>query len=62
MRVAYQNVRLDEYIIHLIASFSFELILMPKMLLEEGYVRNISDLSKCTFVIFAMINVCMLRS
>ena len=26
------------------ASFSFELILMPEMLLEEGYVSNLSDL------------------
>ena len=29
---------------HLIASFSFELILMPEMLLEEGYVSNLSDM------------------
>ena len=29
---------------HLIASFSFELILMPEMLLEEGYVRKVADL------------------
>ena len=29
---------------HLIASFSFELILMPEMPLEEGYVMNLSDL------------------
>ena len=26
------------------ASFSFELILMPEMLLEQGYVMNLSDL------------------
>ena len=29
---------------HLIASFSFEFILMPEMLLEEGYLRYLSDL------------------
>ena len=29
---------------HLSASFSFECILLPEMLLEEGYVRNMSDL------------------
>ena len=28
---------------HLIASFSFEFILMSEMLLEEGYVVNLSD-------------------
>ena len=29
---------------HLIALFSFELILMPEILLEKGYVMNFSDL------------------
>ena len=41
MCVAYQNVRLDKYII---SSFSFELILMPEMMLEKGYVMIVSDL------------------
>ena len=29
---------------HLVASFSFELILLLEMLLEEGYVRKLADL------------------
>ena len=44
MHIAYQNVHLREYIIHSIASFSFEFILMPEMLLEEGYLSYLSDL------------------
>ena len=36
---------------HLIAPFSFELILVPEMLLEEGYVSNLPDL-------FHQIDIC----